>query len=379
MRELTLAIAARVAVRLGRLRRDERGAIGIIVAVLLGAGVLTGAGALVVDVGQLYQERAELQNGADAAALGVAKTCVLGACDPSAAQHYADANASSLTGHSAGVSLVCGSAPGLAACPSGSTADCPPPSTANYVEAFTATLTSSGSHLLPPVFARTLIGNSGYQGTQVQACSQATWGYPTTGTTAGLAISACEWDQATQQGTMFAPAPPYPPDPLPDPALDRVLTPDPGNGAGCGLEPGGADGPGTFGWLESRGGGCTAAVSPPAMAGGNQALESSSCLQAVQDAQQTYTPLLVPIYVSASGSRPTFTLKGFAEFVVTGYNLPDPDGDGTSRSAGDWLVPANSCQGSTYCITGYFVRGVVGSSAGLNGTNLGVSVLELTG
>jgi len=50
-----------------RLRQDERGVIGVLVAVLIGGGVLTGMGALVVDLGQLYQERAELQNGADAA------------------------------------------------------------------------------------------------------------------------------------------------------------------------------------------------------------------------------------------------------------------------------------------------------------------------
>ena len=78
-----------------QLRRDERGAIGVLVAVLLAGGVLTGMGALVVDIGQLYQVRAEQQNGADAGALGVAKSCALGLCDPSVAAGYANANASS--------------------------------------------------------------------------------------------------------------------------------------------------------------------------------------------------------------------------------------------------------------------------------------------
>ncbi len=86
-----------------RLRQDERGVIGVLVAVMIGGGVLTGMGALVVDLGQLYQERAELQNGADAAALGVAKSCALGTCTPSVAGQLADANASSLTGGSAAV------------------------------------------------------------------------------------------------------------------------------------------------------------------------------------------------------------------------------------------------------------------------------------
>ena len=70
---------------------------------LLGTGVLTGMGALVIDVGQIYQERAELQNGADAAALGVAKSCALGACTPGVAGQLADGNASSLTGGTEGV------------------------------------------------------------------------------------------------------------------------------------------------------------------------------------------------------------------------------------------------------------------------------------
>ena len=376
MRELMAALAGRMA----RIRRDERGAIAIIVGLLLGAGVLTGIGAMVVDVGQLYQERAELQNGADAAALGVAKSCALGTCDPGLAKYYADANASALTGHSAGVSMVCGSAAGLSGCPpdGGAATACPQPNTQTYVDVFTATLTSGNGHLLPPVFARTLLGNSSYNGTQVLACSQATWGYPTTGTVTALAISACEWDQASQQGTLFGPAPPYPPSPLPDPALDQVLKPTSGNQAGCGSEPGGADGPGTFGWLHDPGG-CTVPVSPPTMAGSNQTLESNSCLQTLENAWLAKTPLLVPIYVSAEGSPPTFTLKGFAEFVVTGYNLPDPDGDLSHRYAADWLNPSNSCQGDTDCVNGYFIRGVVGSSAGLNGADLGVSVLKLTG
>jgi len=70
---------------LARLRHDERGVVAAIVAILLGTGVLLGMGALVIDVGQIYQERAELQNGADAAALAVAESCALGACTPGVA------------------------------------------------------------------------------------------------------------------------------------------------------------------------------------------------------------------------------------------------------------------------------------------------------
>ena len=37
--------------------------------------VLIGAGAMAVDVGQIYAERAQLQNAADAGAMAVAKQC----------------------------------------------------------------------------------------------------------------------------------------------------------------------------------------------------------------------------------------------------------------------------------------------------------------
>ncbi len=57
----------------------ERGAAGVLVAVMM--LVLIGAGAMAVDVGQIYAERAQLQNAADAGALAVAQSCrKAGAC-----------------------------------------------------------------------------------------------------------------------------------------------------------------------------------------------------------------------------------------------------------------------------------------------------------
>jgi Flp pilus assembly protein TadG len=375
MRNLIASLASRIT---RQVRHDERGAVGVIVAALLGFGVLTGMGAMVVDVGQLYQERAELQNGSDAAALGVAKSCALGTCDPSVAGTLADANASNLTGGSAGVDLVCGSGIGLATCPGGpgSLTTCPPPTTSNYADVFTSTKTPSGSTLLPPVFARTMLGNSSYSGDNVVACSQAAWGAPSSANAPALTIPACEWDQATQQGTAFAPPPPYPPDPSPSVSSDQVLTYSvAGNGgAGCATEPAGADGPGTFTMVNHARGNCYASVGPPTFSGRNRATISLSCELVLQAAQQNQTPLLVPIYVSASpgGGSPTFTLQGFAEFVVTGFNLP-------SFFASDWLNPANNCSGNNYCLNGFFTTGVAPFTGDLGGTNLGVSVIELTG
>lgn len=368
MRDLMASLARLILVRL---RHDERGAIGAMVAILIGGGVLTGMGALVIDVGQVFQERGELQNGADAAALGVAKSCALGTCTPSVASQLADANASSLTGGTAGVQLVCGS-DGLGACAAstGSITDCPtPPAGANYVDVYTST-SDAGSTLLPPVFADTLLGNSGSQGTSVGACAQAQWGAPSAATTVALTISACEWDQATQQGALFAPAPPYSQNAAPAASFDQVLTPNPGNG-GCATEPAGDDGADIFGWAADATGNCTLPVSGTSFPGSAGNSMSAACQAVLQNAWQSQVPILVPVYGSFDNAGDTYTLQGFADFVVTGYNLP-------GFEAQDWLDPANSCQTAT-CLNGYFVQGLIPSTGSITGPGLGASVIDLTG
>jgi Flp pilus assembly protein TadG len=68
----------------------ERGAAGALVAVMMLA--LIGAGALAVDAGQIYAERAQLQNAADAGALAGVDLCAAAGCT----QANADALAASL-------------------------------------------------------------------------------------------------------------------------------------------------------------------------------------------------------------------------------------------------------------------------------------------
>ena len=60
-------------------RRDDEGAIAIVVAVCL--IVMMAAAALTVDVGGLYLRRRSLVNGADSAALSAARTCARGGHD----------------------------------------------------------------------------------------------------------------------------------------------------------------------------------------------------------------------------------------------------------------------------------------------------------
>ena len=59
---------------------DERGAVTVIVAILL--VTLLGFVAIAVDVGVIYSERAQLQSGADASAVALAQKCARNAADP---------------------------------------------------------------------------------------------------------------------------------------------------------------------------------------------------------------------------------------------------------------------------------------------------------
>jgi len=379
MRDLITGLA-RVCAQLRRRLAGpgERGAIGVLVAVLISGGVLLGMGALVIDAGQLYQNRAELQNGADAAALAVAKSCIKGTCTPSIAAQYATANASKLTGGAAAVTLVCGSGV-LGACPAstGLPYDCPaaPPAGANYVDVYTATKLADGTTLLPPTFAGTLIGNGNYKGSTVRACAQAQWGSPLTTTTNGVTISACTWDKATNSGKVFALPPPYPPNALPDPSLDQVVQLH-GNssGGGCSTEPSGADAPGNFGWTDDPNGDCTVFVSNNTYGGNTGNSASGDCQTLLYNAWSAKSLIFIPVYVqvTGTGTNAIYTLDGFAAFVITGYHMP-----GFTQS--DWLNPANNCKGSSTCLNGYFTQGLIPANGALGGTNLGASIIKLTG
>ena len=290
MRELIVRLARPMMRLLGR---DERGVMGVLIAVLIGGGVLLGMGALAIDVGQLYQNRAELQNGADAAALAVADSCALGTCTTGIASQYATGNASKLTGYQAAVNLVCGSGAGMAACPgsTGRAVDCPPNPSAgtNYVDVHTSTLTASGSTLLPPVFARTLLGKSSYAGTNVQACAQAEWGAPTSAKTIAFTISACSWYVYTNNGTSFAQPPPYPPNTVPAPSFDHILFEHGSQGSkttGCPpYQPSGQDAPGNFGWV-GNGATCTVTVSNGTYPGNTGTSVSNACKAALLSASK---------------------------------------------------------------------------------------------
>jgi len=355
-------------------RRDDRGVVGVLIGLLIGT-VLLGLGTLVIDVGQLYQERAELQSGDDAAALAVAKSCATGStCTASLAAQYANENASALTGGKAGVTLVCGSLGGLGACPAstGAMTDCPPAPSGSqgYVDVHTATQTSGGGTVVAPVLARALLGNENYTGTQVLSCAQASWGGPASGNTFAFALSGCSWDAWTSQGTNFAPAPPTVPSFVYDHQLNLANL---GNNSGCSGEASGSDGAGAFGWAADQTGTCGIFTNTPTFPAATGASAGSTCQTALVSAYTSRKAVLLPVYtkVSGTGSNAYFTLKGFAAFVVTGYSLP-------GLYASDWLNPFNNLC-SYKCVDGYFTKALIPGASNSGGTYLGASGLGLSG
>jgi Flp pilus assembly protein TadG len=371
-----------------------RGAVAVIVAVLVGSGVLLGMAALVVDVGQLYQNRAELQSGADAAALAVAKACASGNCGPATttATTYANDNASGLTGHKANVYLVCGAATagggsaiqvGTGPCSVAKTV-CPanPPAGRNYVDVVTTTLLPNGSHLLPPVFSETLAGNSNYKGSTVYACAQAQWGGPPIGNTIGITMAYCSWFQGTTGGTSYPPLPPYTSSTTPAPTeVDFHNKSAKEDDSNC---TGGQTTPGNFGWAINPRNDCTLLTSDFTLAGGSYTYVGNTgnnvptgCDTKLFNAWNNQTLLYLPVYQAydGTGSKATYTLKEIAAFAVTGYNfgnsVQEPD-----RVTGQ--VPCGKGKSVT-CITGYFVNVIDQTPGSIGNADLGYDIIKLTG
>jgi hypothetical protein len=371
-------VLIRLAGRRGRTDND-RGAVAALVSILLAGGVLLGAAALVIDVGQIYVEREELQSGADAAAVGVARACATGqgGCDTveairDVAQRYANSNASDRISR---VVEVCGRLADLlgdCAPPVGNLTDCiggVPPAPTPYVEVRLGTELPDSRFVLPPTFSQTLSGNEKFAGASVGACARATWraGAPHI---LALTISACEFAQATDHGTSYAPAPPYPP--APSPADEYVLGFGEGEEGGCGSPVG--DGfwreAGPAGFLDPVDASCGVHLSGDGQAWGDHLgpptyLPPAGCLDALSQARATRAVVYLPVHdaihagVRDGVAATLFREVSVAPFVVTGFSF------GTERntrtSATSWLrtpptIPCHAEENhASQCVSGVFV------------------------
>jgi len=305
-------------------QEPERGAATVIVAIVL--VVLLGFAALAVDVGAMYAERAQLQNGADSAALAVANQCAKGSCGDTTGtgKFFANGNANDGT--------------------SGSTVTFPDSTTVRAeTRARAAGSTTDGFGLF---FARVM----GIDSTQIHATAEATWGTISGATTLPWTVSDCVFKKnlSASQLSDFNSTGTFTGDPIPNHLTLRYDEKTPAY-PGCAAQNGYA--PGGFGWLDA-GTNCSATIDV------NTAIVGSKpgiALPHVCDSMPATikgTTVLIPVFSSAvslnNGNNTKYTIVGFLAFRVTGYKF--------SGSVQDLDPLAPSCSGDCRAIQGYFTR-----------------------
>lgn len=305
----------------------ERGGISVIVAVMMVA--LLGFAAVAVDVGVLYSERAQLQNGADAAALGLAQKCARDELDAQCTSTSSLAaelvNKNAVDGLSNVKSLTVDK-PNRRVTVIGGAQEAG--KTANQVSLYFAGVLGSTT---AEVTAKTIVE----------------WGSPQRGTTPfPLTISVCQVQSMIDGATQLLRS------------HTTNANPD------CPAGPSGADTPGGFGWITQDPGSCGGYIDLAVNEGGSDTGNDgpSNCdailngWAAEINAGRDVTVLL-PVFnsVTGTGSGASFDVTDFAAFNVKGWkfsggtNLP-PNFRNTSTDAG-----ALACTGECRGIIGKFV------------------------
>lgn len=343
---------------------DDRGATAVLVAFLI--VVLVGIAAYVIDVSALHQERRELQNGADAAALAVAWDCALDAnCgdEYATADSYVDANANDLDSNVL---------PGNITFPA-----------ANQVTVKATTADNDGDDVdgdnttvdfyFAPIF--------GANGATVSAEATAAWGVPNSATTFPITISLCEWDDFLATNGGFSQGPPFSGAPW---VLEFLTSNNQGNpnaGPGDCAAVAGQDTDGDnrleggFGWLQNSN--CEAQITADGWIGskpGNgvpngcdlsgDLLGQTIMIPIFDDVWDTKDPGAAPC--TGPGDK-CYHIYGFAAFYVDGFRFP---GNSTNPP----------CNPPKTCLGGYFTNFVFSNPGGtVGGPELGANVVYLIG
>ncbi|WP_371745909.1 pilus assembly protein TadG-related protein [Arthrobacter oryzae] len=311
---------------------DEHGGVAVIVALLM--VVLLGFTALAVDVGALYSERAQLQNGADASALGIAQKCARNLSDPQCssssplASSFANQNA--LDGMSNVQSITLDTA------------------IRKVTVRTSARETGGAADSVSLYFARAL----GITNAEVGARSSAVWGSPKAGRTAfPLAFSICQVKDKIG-GT-----------------LQLLQDKGKNNNADCLYGPSGAAVEGGFGWLVQDPGVCGGTIDLALSEGGSDPGNNApgNCSGTLQKWGDEITAgrdvtVLLPIFntTSGTGNGASYGMVAFAAFKVVGWKfsgdttLPNTFQNRASTDTG--VTAATECRGECRGIIGRFVN-----------------------
>jgi hypothetical protein len=305
---------------------DDRGAIAVLVAVLLSGSVLLGLGAIVIDAGLLAAEREQLQSGADAGSWAVAQNCMAEPADCTdsvqgpVAAGYAEGNSNdALTDATVCPDTACQPAMSpLFGCP---TLAMPP---LYSVEVRTTTRNQDGSTLLPPRFSAAIGG--GNTGTTVNACARVGWSpYPEgeARMVFALGISLCDWVRGTRDKGYFRVASVLDAADVtrlaqldePDAASSQSIVPRlPLLRCDQDVIDSTPPAPSGWAWLGVPDGSCQISVAAPVTLNAGLPV-GTACCDKLAEARDRNAALLVPIYDSATAV--TYHVVGYAAFAVT--------------------------------------------------------------
>lgn len=329
-----------------RLNRNEDGAVAVMAALLM--VLVLGMAAIVIDIGMLYAERAQLQNGADAAALAIAQDCAVDGVCPAL-----DAIAVSFAGANANDEL------------SNATAT----RQGNTITVQTSTLTPDGDTSINHWFAPIL----GIESTDVGAIATAAWGSPKSGpSTFPLTFSVCQVrDQV-------------------DGALQLLVTHGDKADESCNYGPSGHVVSGNFGWLEQDAGVCGVYVNVEngTAEGRPGNSEPDSCDDLLNSWAADLTAgekvtVILPVFEDTTGKgKTTYHLTAFAAFEVVGWKFSGGDDSppmsfrNTADEVGDSLACTKNCRG----IIGKFKKYVMLEDGYTMGPpdDFGITIVQLT-
>ncbi len=372
--------------RLNRGEGDDRGAVVVLFA-LLATGLIA-LGALMFDVAAVYVEGRQLQNGAENAALAIARSCASGsgsACSTTVGNGLANLNALDQRTQVEDV-LICTPGPGNTCTPGvRDRFGCRPVSgTAPYVQVHTRSLQSDGSAALPAFFLRAIRPT---QATPVRACARAAYGTPSgLRSELPLALSLCEhnyWISEYQRlyGARYV-TEPYP-------AGSEVVlyfhSQGDLGGSTCTSSTQANSTqqyPGGFGWLDVIPGTCEVATSSTGTAngdGGNNPPHNSDC--AATDLDDMHGQIVhVPVFgavTATGGNRYSYDILDYDAFQLTGYRL-NGGAPAYTRPSPTLGMP---CPASTTCIIGRFVQDPAPAAVGslVPATGFGVIAVKSVG
>ncbi len=318
--------------RLTQDKTNENGAVSVIVAILM--VTLLGFVAIAVDVGVIYSERAQLQNGADASAIALAQKCARNAADPvcSTTSPLATslANQNALDGMSKVHTIELDT-------------------TARKVSVTNSAKEAGGTDNSVSLFFADVLG---VPNKEVGARASAIWGSPKAGRTAfPLAFSICQVKDNIGG------------------SLQLLQEHGKNANADCNYGPSGAAVQGGFGWLVQDAGKCGGTIDLAVSEGGSDPGNNApgNCTTELNRWASDITAgrdviVLLPVFnkVTGTGAGAIYGLVSFAAFKVTGWKFSGGTGlpyeFRSEKSTTTGVTTATECKGECRGVIGSFVK-----------------------